>query len=64
MQIGKKNDTQSGLMAISSEYHKRSRGIEPIKIKSKIKDFYEYDIEVDENDDYDVEVSDDDDFDL
>ncbi len=64
MQIGKKNDTQSGLMAISSEYRKRSRGIEPITIKSKIKDFYDYDIEVDENDDYDVEVSDDDDFDI
>ncbi len=64
MQIGKKNNTQSGLTAISSEYRKRSRGIEPIKIKSKIKEFYEYDIEVDENDDYDVEVSDDDDFDI
>lgn len=64
MQIGKKNDTQSGLTATNSECRKRSRGIEAIKIKSKIKDFYDYDIEVDENYDYDVEVSDDDDFDI
>lgn len=64
MQIGKMNDTQSELMATNSECRKRSRGIEPITIKSKIKDFYDYDIEVDENDDYDVEVSDDDDFDI
>lgn len=43
----------------------RSRGIEDIQRKRpRPKDFYDYDIEVPEDDDFDYEVSEDDDYDI
>lgn len=56
MQSGRENDIRKPI---------KSRGIETIvRKREKPKNFYDYDIEVPDDDDFDYEVAEDDDYDI
>ena len=65
MQNGKANDTKTftELSITNTESPKLSKRIDTVSHKSWKGDYFDYDIQVAEDDDYDTEVSEDDNYD-